>query len=80
MPGPGPGWLAGLAGALPLAAAAGGAQAPAPEAADFAELLEFLGAAETADPRFDEFFDSLPERPEDAPAAPPVVGKSETEQ
>jgi hypothetical protein len=60
-------WLALLGLALgPGAAAAEPGDAPEPSS-DLLAFLEFLGDEGTAGNDWNSFFDSLPERPEDAP-------------
>jgi hypothetical protein len=60
-----------LLGGLPLVALAGSADPPPVPPGDIEALLEFLGEGAEAEAAFDEFFDSLPDRPEGT-LSPPV--------
>jgi hypothetical protein len=58
-----------LLGGLPLVAPAGPADPPPLPPGEVEALLEFLGEGAEAAAAFDEFFDSLPDRPEVMPPA-----------
>jgi hypothetical protein len=65
-----------LLGGLPLVAPAGPADPPPLPSGEVEALLEFLGEGAEAEAAFDEFFDSLPDRPE---GTPPVQASEEDE-
>jgi hypothetical protein len=67
-----------LLGGLPLVAPAGPADPPPVPPGEVEALLEFLGEGAEAEAAFDQFFDSLPERPEATP--PPPVSEEDKDQ
>ena len=67
-----------LLGGLPLVAPAGPADPPAVPPGEVEALMEFLGEAGDAEAAFDEFFDSLPDRPEGTP--PPRSSEEDEDQ